>query len=29
MKVIELALHIAELAFYAAVVVYIVGRWNK
>ena len=29
MKVIELALHIAELGFYAAVIVYIVGRWRK
>ena len=29
MKVIELALHVAELVFYAAVIVYIVGRWRK
>ena len=29
MKIFEMVLHIAELVFYAAVVVYIIGRWNK
>ena len=29
MKTFELVLHIAELGFYAAVIVYIVGRWRK
>ena len=29
MKAFELALHIVELVFYAAVIVYLVGRWRK
>ena len=29
MKIFALALHITELVFYAAVIIYIVRRWNK
>ena len=29
MKIFELALHITELVFYSAVIIYIVRRWNE
>ncbi len=29
LKMLDMALHIAELLFYAAVIIYIVRGWNK